>query len=274
MLDRSTTLVPTRLGRIAVHELGSGPVAVLWHSMFVDSSSWDRVVEPLSAHRRLLVVDGPGYGRSDELRRTSTIAEAARAAEDLLDVLGVTEPVDWVGNAWGGHLGYQLAGTSPQRLATVVAISAPPLALPRAERRKLRVLSYVVRAVGPIAVLRKMIAEAQLTEATRANDPEAVGYINRAVQGVSRRSLANTLRSFIVGRTDLAAEAAAGTMPYLFLASDDRGEMTPEDAQTMADQCADATVHVVRGARTLVPLEQPAAVVEEILSFWQRHQRR
>lgn len=38
----SPTYVPTRLGRLACRRIGSGPVAVLWHSMFVDSHTWDR----------------------------------------------------------------------------------------------------------------------------------------------------------------------------------------------------------------------------------------
>ena len=103
------TLVQTRLGKLAVREYGRGAVAVLWHSMFVDSSSWARVIEPLSRHRRLVVVDGPGYGASDELRRVTTMTRCADAAADLLDGLGITEPVDWVGNAWGGHVGLRFA---------------------------------------------------------------------------------------------------------------------------------------------------------------------
>jgi hypothetical protein len=43
----TTTLVPTALGRLNVRIVGSGPPALLWHSMFVDSTSWQRVEPPI-----------------------------------------------------------------------------------------------------------------------------------------------------------------------------------------------------------------------------------
>ena len=35
--------IPTRVGSLAVRVVGEGPPAVLWHSLFVDDRSWDRV---------------------------------------------------------------------------------------------------------------------------------------------------------------------------------------------------------------------------------------
>jgi pimeloyl-ACP methyl ester carboxylesterase len=236
--------------------------------MFVDSSSWDRVVSRLSAHRRLLVVDGPGYGGSDPLTRVTDMAECALAAGDLLDGLGITEPVDWVGNAWGGHVGYQLIGTQPARIRSLVAVSAPTTPLPDSDRKTLRMLSRVVRLLGPIGPLRAKIADAQLTDASRRNDPHALAVIDGSLGRTTRESLANTLLSFIVGRDDLSEQAARGLVPYLFVASDDRGEWTPEQAVAAAERCVDAEVVVIPGARTLIPVEQPDALAEAVLDFW------
>src|SRR5260370_2509846 len=57
----SVTSVPTRLGPLRVETVGSGPPAVLWHSLFVDSTSWVRVREPLASVRRLLLFAAPGH---------------------------------------------------------------------------------------------------------------------------------------------------------------------------------------------------------------------
>src|SRR5688500_16141059 len=100
-----TTDVPTRLGRLHVRMIGEGRPTVLWPSMFVDSHTWDPMLPLLPTGRRYLLVDGPGLGRSKSLDRESTIDEAADAATDLLAGLSITEPVDWVGNAFGGHVG-------------------------------------------------------------------------------------------------------------------------------------------------------------------------
>ena len=76
--------VPTSLGTIAVHEFAAdrpgAPTALLWHSMFTDSRSWAPVVPLLTPRRRLLVVDGPGYGQSSPLAGRASIAACAGVA--------------------------------------------------------------------------------------------------------------------------------------------------------------------------------------------------
>jgi pimeloyl-ACP methyl ester carboxylesterase len=54
-----------------------------------------------------------------------TMEECAAAASTVLDVLGISEPVDWVGNAWGGHVGVIFATTSPARCRTLVTLGTP-----------------------------------------------------------------------------------------------------------------------------------------------------
>jgi pimeloyl-ACP methyl ester carboxylesterase len=80
--------VATTLGQLHVRTLGSGPIAVLWHSLFVDSTTWQRVTGPLSARRRLILIDGPGHGRSAPARRLFTVEECADAAAQVLDNFG------------------------------------------------------------------------------------------------------------------------------------------------------------------------------------------
>src|SRR4051812_18319296 len=101
--------IDTRLGALHVRVVGTGPMTVLWPSMFVDSSTWDPLIPYLDPDRQYVLVDGPGLDLSDPLHRRSSIGQAADAALDLLAGLGATTPVDWVGNAFGGHVGYKLA---------------------------------------------------------------------------------------------------------------------------------------------------------------------
>ena len=107
------TMVPTSLGSVAVHVLGAGRPTVLWHSMFVDGSSWGFLIPALLRGRQLLIVDGPGWGRSDRLRRTVRVLDSVAAAVEVLTALAPGAAVDWVGNGWGGHIGMELAATRP-----------------------------------------------------------------------------------------------------------------------------------------------------------------
>src|SRR5215470_3874281 len=121
----SATSVSTRLGPLRVQMIGSGPPAVLWHSLFVDSTTWIRVQQSLAAVRRLLLIDGPAHGGSPPVRRPFTLHDCVGAAVEVLDHLGVDEPVDWLGNAWGGHVGILFADAHPDRCRSLVAVGAP-----------------------------------------------------------------------------------------------------------------------------------------------------
>ena len=70
-------------------------------------------------------IDGPSHGKSEAVCRDFTFEELVVAAEQALDRLGLTEPVDWVGNAWGGHIGIQLAAAERPRLRTLTTIGTP-----------------------------------------------------------------------------------------------------------------------------------------------------
>src|SRR5918993_1269366 len=156
--------IDTRLGSLAIRRVGTGEMTVLWSSMFVDSHTWDSLVPLLVAgapERELVLIDPPGLGGSDSLSRRSSIAEAADAARDALDGLGATAPVDWVGNAFGGHIGYQLA-TDPSTIRSFVAISAPTEPIPGHLRRKIAMLHPVLRLMGVIRPVREAAIAAML----------------------------------------------------------------------------------------------------------------
>jgi pimeloyl-ACP methyl ester carboxylesterase len=259
--------VPTALGTIAVHEFAAespaAPTALLWHSMFVDGRSWARLVPFLSSRRRLLVVDGPGYGQSSPLTRRSTIGECAGVAEQLLAHLGV-ETVDWVGNAWGGHTGMHLAATVPGRVRSLVTISSPVAPVTDAERRQIALLTRVLRITGPIRPLRDKIAAVQLAQPDGVHRP----VVDAALRRPSRRSLALTVESFVVGRTDLSWALPRIAAPTLVVATDSREDYSPQAARAVVAALPRGRSAVVEGSGVLAPLEQPRATADLVLGFW------
>ena len=166
-------LVSTRLGRLHVGQAGSGPPAVLWHSLWVDSRSWGPLIDALGAHRRVVTIDGPGYGRSSPIHRDFTLDDCATAAGEVLDQLGITEPVDWVGNAWGGHVRITLAVSRPHRLCSLVTIAAPVTPVSRRQRwTKTYPLALVYRLMGPSRFIAKALFDALLGANAIAAHPD------------------------------------------------------------------------------------------------------
>jgi pimeloyl-ACP methyl ester carboxylesterase len=271
-LDQSTPiLVPTALGRLNVRMVGSGPPAVLWHSMFADSTSWQRIEPQLAQHRRLILVDAPSSGGSDPLRRAVDIGACAEAAGEVIDQLRPTigaAPLDWVGSAWGGHVGLHLAATRPELLRSLVAISAPTQPISAELRRKIAVLVPLYRLIGPRGPVLSAILDTLLTEQTRAVDPDGVQLLTGPLRRAGRRGMALAIRTAILNRTDLAWAATTIHRPVLFVTTDDRGEWTPEAARVMAAQMPDASEVTVPRSRVLPSIEQPELLVEAITRFW------
>ena len=265
-----TERIETRLGTLHARVYGTGRLTILWSSMFVDSHTWDRILPVLvdgsTIRRRFVLIDPPGLGMSNPLVRRSTIPEAADAARDALVWLGATEPVDWLGNAFGGHVGLDLA-TDPATLRSLVAISSPTEPIAPDLRRKIGLLHPLLRLAGPVGPVRDAIVEAMLTSES-ASTPSTLQVVQDSLRRPTKASMSLALRSFIIDRTDVTDRLADIRVPSLFVASDDRGDWSPADAQRAASLAPGAQVTTIEGARTLVPLEQPEHLAGAIIRFW------
>jgi pimeloyl-ACP methyl ester carboxylesterase len=274
VIEDSSSTVPrfvhTRVGRLAVRIVGSGPPAVLWHSLFVDSHSWDRVVEQLSSARTLVIIDGPSSGASEPLFRLSSIQECAEAALDVMNHLDLRR-VDWVGNAWGGHVGIVLAATFPDRVRSLCCIGTPTFRLVPFKRVQIVTLLPVVRAFGFLPFIERILTSALLADRTRSTDPEAVRIVVSGFTNVNRRAFGLALRSFSLRRPDLTSRLPQLHMPVLLAAGDDRGETSPLEVSADAAAAPDARAATLAGVRGIAPLDDPAAVIALVLTFWASH---
>lgn len=263
-----SAVIATRVGPLHVRQTGSGPIAVLWHSLFVDSASWRRVEPQLSADRRLILIDGPGHGASGDPGQRYAMRDCAAAAIDVFDALGVAGPVDWVGNAWGGHVGITLAAAQPDRLRSLTAIGSPVAAYTAAEARETRLLLGVYRLIGAVAFIRTAVAEALLSPATREHDPQAVDYVRSQIGGADRRRLRNAVESISLGREDLSGLLPTLRVPTLFVTGADHSGFTPEQARESIALVPGGRLATVPDAAYLAPLEQPGETARIVKEFW------
>jgi pimeloyl-ACP methyl ester carboxylesterase len=260
--------VQTRLGPLAVRVRGEGPPAVLWHSLFVDERSWRPVEEGLGRDRRLVIITGPGHGASPDPGRRYSLDDCAAAAGDILEALAIAEPVDWVGNAWGGHVGVVFASTWPDRCRTLVTLGTPIEAYSRSERITVGSVLAVYRLVGMVGFLSSSIVDALLSPTTRANDPEAVELVLACLRTTGRRGLSNAVQSISLGRPDLTGRLAAIRCPTLLVTGSDIPVWTAEQATESSNLLATGSVAVVPDTAYLIPLEAPETTVRLVRQLW------
>src|ERR1700712_3884842 len=165
--------ISTRIGPLNVHMTGSGPPVLLWHSLFVDSTTWDRLRPRFATGRQLVLIDGPNHGGNPRRKTPFTIDDCVGAAVDVLDQLGIADPVDWLGNAWGGHVGILFAAANPDRVRSLITIGTPVPGLSPLERIRITALVALYRGIGPAGFLVGMVCDALLGSGVRKEDPEA-----------------------------------------------------------------------------------------------------
>jgi 2-hydroxy-6-oxonona-2,4-dienedioate hydrolase len=107
------------------NDCGSGDkVVVMLHGSGPGASSWanfNRNIEPLtSAGYRVILMDAPGWGRSDPIVCTGSRSELnARALKGLMDAIGI-DKAHLIGNSMGGHAAVAFALANPKRVGRLV----------------------------------------------------------------------------------------------------------------------------------------------------------
>ena len=260
--------LPTRLGPLNTEVTGCGPPALLWHSLFVDSTSWNRLRGRLAEVRTLILVDGPGHGANPPPPCPFTLADCADAAADVLGALDVRGPVDWLGNAWGGHVGVFFAGAYPDACRTLLCIASPISALPPQDRRAMQLVYALHNLAGPRAVVRPL-THALLGPELSKHDPEAAALVRSAFIRADRRGMRRAIRSISLKRPDATGHLAAVKAPTLMITGADDARCTAEDTGAWAARVPAGKSLVVPGAGHLAPVFDPATadIVED---FWSR----
>ena len=264
----TSTWITTRVGTLQVHVTGSGPPALLWHSLFVDSTTWDRLVPRLAVDRRLVLVDGPNHGANPRRRTSVSLDDCVGAAVDVLDHLSIDQPVDWLGNAWGGHVGILFAAAHPDRCRTVMAIGAPIPALRAGERRRIQLLAALFLVGGPRPVLRPLL-DALVGTATRAEDPDGAAIVANAFARADHLGMYDAVRWLSLRRPDLTPVLERLDTPTLLVTAKIDPMLTISAARAAAAQLRHGTVAILPGTGHIGPLLAATPEAAELISaFW------
>lgn len=271
MTSPSAFSVATDLGRLGIRKSGTGPPVVLWHSLFVDSGSWGDLVDDLSVERTVYTIDGPSHGSSEAVHRDFTFEECVAAAERALDRLGLDEPVDWVGNAWGGHVGIRLAATVPSRLRTLTTIGTPVRGFTPWEKcTKGWPLVTAYRVAGPSEFIVKQLSDSLIgAHATRAH-PKQAAAIMASFRDADRDGMLHAMRSMMMRRSGIKELLPAVAVPTLVMpVRDDVMGWRPDEARRTCAAIPNCRVEEVTGTGHVTPLlVERDRIVGLLRDFW------
>ncbi|BFU44670.1 alpha/beta fold hydrolase [Krasilnikovia sp. MM14-A1004] len=121
-----TSYVSVRGVRIRVRETGdpAGPPVLLLHGIGRSLEDWAPQHDRFDGEFRVLSVDLPGYGLSQRMPETTTLATLADGVTATLDALGEHRPLHLMGNSLGGAVALQMLARDPARVQTLALVNS------------------------------------------------------------------------------------------------------------------------------------------------------
>ena len=263
----------TRLYYYAAGTRGVGDPVVLIHGFPTSSRLWHAVVRDFPPGHRLVVVDLPGFGRSEAASgaRAGCGAHAA-AIHALLDDL-IIERAAIVGHGLGGGVAQAFAVQWPTRVSALALVSSAGFGL------RPRRMARIARSLGPLARIAPPALLASLVH----------GSVRRGFADPQRSHLTldTCLRQFTsvpgrdalsahlgaIGRCDTAAwSSRLGelALPAAVIWGADDPFYPPALGQRLQAAISGATFTIIPGASHFVPEDTPNALLRVLTDLLAR----
>ncbi|MFC9854945.1 alpha/beta fold hydrolase [Streptomyces prasinus] len=261
--------------RVHYHEAGSGPEVLLCvHGGAPGASGWGNFgtnIAELSQRARVLVVDLPGYGRSDAIELSGgKYRPYADVFAAMLSELGV-ERASVVGLATGGAVAIAMALHHAERVDRLVLVSSAggvPLFSTTPSEGQKAIRSYYA-GEGPSrekmrAYLRMMMSDPGLVTDELVEER----YLESVAGGEERRAGAESAG---VPAEPLWQELGRIKVPTLIVWGTENRVQGFDNALFLLRQIPDAQLHLFKRTGLWVPYERAAEFTRLVLGFLAEH---
>jgi len=254
---------------------GEGEPVVLIGGLTSTHEVYQRQVEGLSPHYRVLAPDNRGSGRTRIVDDDGDRA-VARMAQDVLafiDALGL-DRVHLVGTSMGGMIVQQFAVAHPRRLSSLT-IGCSHGGTPTAVAPSDEIVSILIAGniddaddADVLAYQEMMFAPASLT-----GDRSGFDFYNRTKDRYPHSAQEVGRRIAAIAEFDVWEQLAELDVPTLVIAGADDELVPPENSRRLAARIANARLSILENAGHIFWIEQSDAVNRALLEHFDRNRR-
>ncbi len=248
---------------------GAGETLVLLHGLG-GPLMWERVLEPLSQHFHVVVVDLPGFGVSDPPPLPFTTEQYCEFLSHLLENLGIGKTII-AGLSYGGQLAVNFVQRHPRRVTKLILVDSSGLLSEQAVFNSAP-FWFLFRVAAKHIVLRSrflLCAFGRLTFYRKASRPQ--DYCQRLFDQLSapgkRDAWLNGLRNVFAQTTEFPRLLTAISIPTLILWGAYDRTTRVKYAHIIHRHIPHAQVVIVPESAHSVPLEQPERFVRAVVEF-------
>jgi 3-oxoadipate enol-lactonase len=269
--------VRTRLGRWFYEERGApkrdgDPTIVLLHGLLFDGGMWRKQVEPLSALGRVIVIDGPGHGKSEAPPRFTLEDHADALSIDAFGELGIKKAI-LVGLSWGGMVAMRAAIQHPMQVGALALIDTSAEAETLQHKVKYRTFIALARRYG----LPRWFAERELAplmfgpKTLAERGPELITTFTRTVNGFPRDGLARAALAVVVHRKDVTPKLRGIAAPTLVVCGREDRTTPPSKSQALSAKIRDARLEWIMDSGHMTAIERPSELNALVVPFVREH---
>ncbi len=262
------TLVETVQGGIRwafdVDRCGDGPPVLLLHGLLTDSRVWQPLREALAERYTLISVDAPGHGGSPPRTADFTLEAETDALVGVLDALGVSGPVAWVGHSMGGMKAMRAALAHPDRVAALGLISCQPYEEPARTARPYLAMVETARTWGISSDLAAAMGKLNFGPEFLAS-PAGQAWVAHFT-GLTGDDFAATAHA-VFHRADISGRMAQVTVPALVLHGTEDIPIRIAVARSYAPLLPDARLEELPGCGHTPPCERPDRTADLVGAF-------
>lgn len=250
-------------------ESGAYPV-VLLHGLMGYAANWGKIWPELNAHRKVLVLDQRGHGRSPKAKSGYSPTHYAEDLRSLLEILG-WEKAHIVGHSMGGRVALRFATLFPEISISLTMEDSGAEA--RAQR-----IDWIRQLLGsiPTPFADRESAKAFFAEHFR-QDPMTGGFLHANLEAKDGGKLdwrfyaPGMLETIETGRaTDAMEEFKSLKIPTLLVRGERSVEFPEEEAKRMAEARANVSLVTIEGAGHFVHAEKPKEFSQALVQFLER----
>lgn len=239
----------------------NGEPLLLAHPIGFDHHFWDEAAVGLEARFRLILPDARGHGASARGGGETSVEQLATDLISILDALELSRTAV-VGCSLGSATAMRIGAAVAYRVSWVGLANAPAkIPLPR-ERFDASIAA--ARSGGYQELARGMLSR-WIAPEVQASRPEWMAQIWAHMTSTDGDGFADVFAA--LRDSDRFADLTQLTAPTLVITGEHDGAFPPDAAATMSVGLADAQLCIIAGAGHLVPIEQPAAFAQTLITF-------
>lgn len=242
------------------------PVLLCLHSLFIDHTMFDELAAAAAGRFRVVRPDFRGQGGNVDATELVTMDQCADDVLDLVDRLGV-DRFDIVAQSMGGDVGVRVAARRPVAVGRMALLGSSARQEPVEHLDAFRPIADEVERRGFEEDLLETTTQIMFGETCR-RDAARAHIVDRWRNHFAALSpgLAHAIRGVI------ERPSAVGLLPSieattLVVSGGEDNARPPEWSQELVDGIPDAELWSMPDAGHSMILEQPAVVIERVLTF-------